>query len=340
MHRGRKMDKILLAHGSGGKLTHELIKDLFLDRFNNPILKYLDDSAVFKFEGKKLAFTTDSYVVTPIFFKGGDIGKLAICGTVNDLAMAGAIPYYLVAGFIIEEGFPIKDLEHIVNSMKKTSEVCGVKIIAGDTKVVGKGAADKIFINTAGIGIIEEEVNISSSNAQPEDVIILSGTIGEHGIAILSAREGLNFTKDITSDCAPLNRLVEDMIKVSKKIHVLRDLTRGGLATALNEIAYQSGVGIIIDEEKIIIKEEVKGACELLGLDPLYIACEGRLIAFVPKHDAQQVLLAMHKNEYGNEATIIGKVVSEPKEKILLLTKIGGKRIIDMPLGEQLPRIC
>jgi hydrogenase expression/formation protein HypE len=334
------MDKILLAHGSGGKLTHELITGLFLEKFDNPILKYLDDSAVFKLEGKRLAFTTDSYVVTPIFFKGGNIGKLAICGTVNDISMVGAIPFYLAAAFIIEEGFPMNDLERIVNSMKEIAEVCDVKIIAADTKVVGKGAVDKIFINTAGVGVVPEGINISASNAKVGDVIILSGAIAEHGIAVLACREGLNFSKDITSDCAPLNSLVEDMIKVSKEIHVLRDLTRGGLATALNEIAYQSRIGIIIEEEKIIIKEEVKGACEILGIDPLYVACEGRLIAFVPEVAAQQILSVMHKNEYGNEAAIIGKVVSEPKEKVLLLTEIGGKRIIDMVFAEQLPRIC
>lgn len=340
MEKGNTMDKILLAHGSGGKLTHNLIKELFLEEFDNPILRKLDDSAVFELGGKRLAFTTDSYVVTPIFFNGGDIGKLAICGTVNDLSMVGATPCYLVASFIIEEGFSMVDLKRIIESMKTTAESCGVKIIAGDTKVVGKGATDKIFINTAGIGVIKDGVNISCSNAQLGDIIILSGAIAEHGIAILSAREELNFNLEISSDCAPLNTLVADMLKVSENIHCLRDLTRGGLASALTEIALQSKVGIIIEEETIPIKEGVKGACELLGFDPLYVACEGRLIAFVSKDSAHKLLSAMHKNEYGKEATIIGKVIAEPKEKVLLATKIGGKRIVDMLVGEQLPRIC
>lgn len=332
------MEKIILAHGEGGKLSYNLVKDIFLSRFNNPILKRLDDSSVFSFSGKKFAITTDSYVITPIFFKGGDIGKLAITGTINDLSMSGAMPLYLTASFIIEEGFNIKDLENIVESMKREAEVCGVEIIAGDTKVVEKGDLDKIFITTTGFGIIPDGVEISSSNVGPSDVIIVSGGIGEHGIAILSEREGFSF--NITSDCAPLNTLVRDMLKASKNIHILRDLTRGGLATILNEIAIQSDVGIELFEENIIIKEGVKGACELLGLDPLYIACEGRLVAFVPHSDAQAVLDTMHKNQYGRDAAIIGNVVLDHKKNVILSTLIGGKRTLDMLSGTQLPRIC
>lgn len=335
-----KQEKILLAHGEGGKLTHELINEVFLSRFNNPILERLDDSAVFTFEGKRVAMTTDSYVVTPIFFKGGDIGKLAVCGTINDLSMSGAKPLYLIASFIIEEGFLIKDLERIVESMRQTAIDCGVEIIGGDTKIVGKGNADKIFITTTGFGVIPDGVEISGSKASVGDVIILSGGIGEHGIAILSEREGLNFTTEVSSDCAPLNNLVHDMLAVSKKIHTLRDLTRGGLATVLNEIAIQSEVGISIFESNLLVTEGVKGACELLGIDPLYVACEGRLVAFVKKEDAQSVLDAIHKNEYGKDAVIIGEVISKPQKKVLMTTTIGGKRIVDMLTGEQLPRIC
>lgn len=254
--------------------------------------------------------------------------------------MAGAIPLYLVTSLIMEEGFLITHLERIIDSMKEAVDTAGVKIIGGDTKVVGKGSVDKIFITTSGIGVVPQGVDISSLNARASDLIILSGGIGEHGIAILQDREGLDFKVRISSDCAPLNGLVEDVLKVSKNVHVLRDLTRGGLATALNEIAIQSGVGIVIDEEHIPVKDEVKGVCELLGLDPLYVACEGRFIAILPEEDATQVLDAMRKNEYGKDAVIIGKVVDEPERTVRLHTRIGGERIIDMMLGEQLPRIC
>jgi hydrogenase expression/formation protein HypE len=330
--------KILLAHGSGGKLTHQLIKS-FVKKFGNLPLSRLDDSAVLRFNGK-LAFTTDSYVVNPIFFPGGDIGKLAVNGTVNDLAMVGARPLYLSASAIIEEGFPLVELEGVVDSMNRAARLAGVEIVAGDTKVVEKGGVDKVFINTSGIGLIDSGVDISSKNAQIGDRIILSGTIGDHGIAILSARERFDFRTRVKSDCQPLNGIVSEILKVSKKVHTLRDPTRGGLATALNEIAEQSGVGIEIEEEKIPVKEEVKAVCEMLGFDPLYIANEGKLVAFVPQRECEKILNVMRKNRYGRDAQIIGSVVAKHKGRVVLKTSVGGERVVDMLTGEQLPRIC
>ncbi|HEA46947.1 hypothetical protein LCGC14_2342090 [marine sediment metagenome] len=335
-----KEDRISLAHGGGGSLTKKLIEEIFLPPFKNPILKVLDDSAVFKIEKGRMAFSTDSYVVNPIFFPGGDIGKLAICGTVNDLAMSGAKPLYLSASLIIEEGFLLKDLKRIITSMKEASEEAGIKIVAGDTKVVNKGSADKIFITTTGIGIIEEGIDISGANAKVGDVVIVNGYLGDHGIAIISERERLDFRTKLISDCVPLNHLVTDMLKVSNGIHVLRDPTRGGLVTVLNEIAQSSGVGIEIFEDKIPIREEVKGACEMLGYDPLYVANEGKLVTFVAPKEALKVLKALHKNKYGKDAKIIGRVVKKPEETVILRTQIGGSRILDMLVGEQLPRIC
>jgi hydrogenase expression/formation protein HypE len=332
--------KILLPHGSGGRATHELVERVFLKRLNNPILNELNDQAVFQVEGSRLAFSTDSYVVDPIFFPGGDIGKLAVNGTVNDIAMSGATPMYLSAGFIIEEGFPLEELEKVLDSMKEAAEIARVSIVAGDTKVVAKGGADKIFINTSGVGIVPGEVDISGHNAKVGDKIIVSGPVGDHGIAVLSKREGLDFETDLISDCAPLNHLVADMLKVSKGIHTLRDPTRGGLATILNEVSGQANVGIVIYEDVIPIRPEVSGACELLGLDPLYVANEGRVVALVVPEDANLVLAAMRKNIYGKESEIIGEVVAGPKGKVLMRTKIGGTRIVDMLTGEQLPRIC
>jgi len=330
--------KILLAHGSGGKLTHQLIKS-FVKKFGNLPLARLDDSAVLRLNGK-LAFTTDSYVVNPIYFPGGDIGKLAVNGTVNDLAMVGARPLYLSASAIIEEGFPLVELEGIVDSMNKAARLAGVEIVAGDTKVVEKGGVDKIFINTSGIGLIGSGVDISSENSKIGDRIILSGTIGDHGIAILSARERFDFRTRVKSDCQPLNGIVSEILKASKKVHTLRDPTRGGLATALNEIAEQSGVGIEIEEERIPVKEEVKGVCEMLGFDPLYIANEGKLVAFVPERECEKILNVMRKNRYGRNAQIIGSVVARHKGRVVLKTSVGGERIVDMLTGEQLPRIC
>jgi hydrogenase expression/formation protein HypE len=335
-----KEKNILLAHGSGGKLMHELIEKYFVKAFENEYLNSLDDAASLPLESSRLAFTTDTYVVNPIFFKGGNIGRLAICGTVNDLSMKGAVPKYLSCAFLIEEGFSLKDLEEIINSMVEAAKEAGVVIVTGDTKVVERGSADKIFINTAGVGVIPEGVNISGSNAKPGDVVIVSGTIGDHGIAVLSEREGIAFESNIESDVAPLNKLVEEILKVTKNVHVLRDPTRGGLSSTLNEIATHSNVGIVISEEKIPIKEEVLGACEMLGFDPLHVANEGKLIAILPEEEAEKVLQAMRNNPYGKEAAIIGEVKEEPKGKVLVRTLIGTNRILDMLVGEQLPRIC
>jgi len=332
-------DKILLSHGSGGRMAHELVQRTFVEAFDNPMLSRLDDSAVAEFSGR-LAFTTDSYVVSPVFFPGGDIGRLAVCGTVNDLAMSGAEPLYLSLAFIIEEGLPLSELKRVVDSISLTAQEAGISIVTGDTKVVHRGSADKLFINTAGIGIIEEGIDISGGNASPGDRVLLSGPIGDHGMAVLSVREGLSFSTTLKSDCAPLNGLVADMLSACRDIHCLRDPTRGGLATTLNEIAGQSGASIRIDEESIPIREEVLAACEMLGLDPLYIANEGKLVAVVPAGDADRVLKAMRGNRYGREASVIGEVQAENAGRVAMKTRIGASRIVDMLTGDPLPRIC
>ena len=329
----------MLAHGSGGKLAHQLVEKSFLQAFGNPILAKLDDSAVLDFKGK-LAFTTDSYVVNPIFFPGGDIGKLAVCGTVNDLAMSGAEPLYLSLSLIIEEGLSQNEMNKIIDSVRKATQEAGVEIITGDTKVVNRGSADKLFINTAGIGIIPDGVDISGSNARAGDKVLLSGTIGDHGIAVLSQREGLSFSTHLESDCAPLGSLVAEMLKASPNIHCLRDPTRGGLATTLNELAEQSKVSIRIEEEKLPLREEVLSACEMLGFDPLYVASEGKLVAIVATEDADKVLKAMQGNRYGKEAAIIGGVEAEHPGRVVMKTCLGASRIIDMLVGDPLPRIC
>jgi hydrogenase expression/formation protein HypE len=334
-------DRILLAHGSGGKLMHDLIAKSFVSALGNPILNKLDDSAVFELEEHgQLAFTTDSYVISPIFFPGGDIGKLAVCGTVNDLAMSGATPLYLSLSLIIEEGLLIADLERIVDSIKQAASEAGVKIVTGDTKVVNRGSADKLFITTSGVGVVPPGVNISGANARPGDKVIISGTIGDHGIAIVSQREGLKFKVPVASDCAPLNKLVAEMVKTSANIHCLRDPTRGGLATTLNEFARQSKVGIVIEEANIPVKKSVLGACEMLGFDPLYLANEGKLAAVVAPEDAGKVLTKMKKNQYGSEAVIIGEVVKEHPGRVVMKTRLGASRIVDILVGELLPRIC
>ena len=333
-------DKILLDHGSGGRASHELIERFFVPRFQNPFLNEMNDSAVFDLKGGKLAFTTDSYVVDPIFFPGGDIGSLAVCGTVNDLAMRGARPCYLSVGFIIEEGFLLSDLELILLSMERAAKEAGVQIVTGDTKVVPKGAADKIFINTSGIGLIPEGLDIAGQNARPGDALLLSGTVGDHGLTILSKREGLGFESSLKSDAAPLNHLVQEMLQAGPDIHVLRDPTRGGLATTLNEIAGQSQVGLEIWEEAIPVRDSVSAASEILGLDPLYVANEGKLIAILPQSQAEAVLSVMKRNPYGQDAAIIGEVKAENPGKVVMKTIIGGKRLVDMLTGEQLPRIC
>jgi hydrogenase expression/formation protein HypE len=331
-------EKILLAHGSGGKLMHDLIES-FLPELANPILDRLEDSAVIDLSGR-LAFTTDSYTVNPIFFPGGDIGRLAVCGTVNDLAMSGAKPRYLSLALIIEEGLAIAELKKIIISIKKAIDEAGVKIVTGDTKVVDQGSADKIFINTAGVGTVPEGVEISAANARPGDKIIVSGNIGDHGIAVLSRREGLKFDTPVPSDCAPLNGLVAEMLAASKNIHCLRDPTRGGLATTLNDFAGQSNAGIRIEEDAIPVDKAVAAAGELLGLDPLYIANEGKLAAVVAAEDATSVLAAMKRHKYGRKAAIIGEVVKEHPGQVVMRTSLGASRIIDMPVGELLPRIC
>ena len=347
------MDRILLAHGSGGHLSHELIRDLFLPQFPAPALARLDDAAVVETVARaipgakpvtpaagRLAFTTDSYVVKPLFFKGGDIGRLAVCGTVNDLAMVGATPLYLSAAFVLEEGLDLDTLRRVVASMKASADQAGVEIVAGDTKVVEKGGADQLFITTAGLGVVPDGIDISASNARPGDVIILSGAIGDHGLAVLSEREGLAFRSQLVSDVAPLNQLVAAMLRASPDIHVMRDPTRGGLATALNEIALQSQVALVIEENKIPIHEGVRAACEMLGYDPLHVANEGKLVAMVAAHAAAEIVEAMRRDPHGQEATIIGEVTALPEGKVLLRTGIGGTRVVDMLAGELLPRIC
>ena len=335
-----KTNIILLDHGSGGRMSHRLITDLMLPIFDNPMLAALHDGATLDIEGNRLAFSTDTYVVDPVFFPGGNIGELAVNGTVNDLAMCGAEPLYLSAGLIIEEGFSMADLKNILKSMGIASERAGVIIVTGDTKVVPKGSVDKIFINTSGIGRIPAGVDISSHNARPGDKIILSGTIADHGMAVLTQREGMTFDSPLKSDTAPLNLMVSRMLSVCKDIHVLRDPTRGGVGTALNEIAGKSNVGIRIYEEKIPLKNETESICELLGFDPLYIANEGKLIAFVNDNHTREVLSVIQEDDHGKDACIIGEVVSEHRGKVVMKTRIGGTRIIDMLTGGQLPRIC
>jgi hydrogenase expression/formation protein HypE len=333
-------EKIVLAHGSGGRLMHDLIKQIFLPRFRNPFLEPLDDSArIFNREGS-IAFTTDSYVVNPLFFPGGDIGKLAVCGTVNDLSMIGAIPSYLSLSLIVEEGFSIELLKRIVSSIHEAAEEAGVNIVTGDTKVVEHGAADQLFINTSGIGWIRTGIHLSSINAKPGDRILLSGYLGEHEMAILSAREGFKFQTDLKSDCAPLNDLVKKMLNICPSIRCMRDPTRGGLATTLNEIASVSNVGMIIEEECIPVRESVRGICELLGFDPLYLANEGKLIAICPPEEADQLLEMMRSHPMGKDSQIIGTVTGENAKKVILRTLIGGHRILDMLTGGQYPRIC
>ena len=335
-----KTDKILLDHGSGGKVSHQMISDMMLPIFDNPILSQLNDAAVFDIQGNRFAFSTDTYVVDPIFFPGGNIGDLAVNGTVNDLAMCGASPMYLSVGLIIEEGFSIADLEKILKSMSVAAGKAGVQIVTGDTKVVPKGAADKIFINTSGIGLIPSHIDIAGNKARPGDKIILSGTIADHGVTILTQREGMAFDSSLTSDTAPLNFMVKKMLLRTRDIHVLRDPTRGGVGTTLNEIAGSSDVGIRIYEENIPVRDEVAGICELLGFDPLYVANEGKLIAFVEPDHAEMALTAIKSDLFGKDACIIGEVIPDHPGKVVMQTRIGGTRIVDMLTGEQLPRIC
>jgi hydrogenase expression/formation protein HypE len=333
-------DRILLGHGSGGKMTAELLARCFLPAFRNEYLDRLDDGAVLDVGGARLAFTTDSYVVTPLFFPGGDIGELAVNGTVNDLAAAGATPLYLSAAFILEEGFAISELERITASMRKAAEAAGVLLVTGDTKVVDRGKADGCFINTTGIGLVEHTRLISADRARPGDVVVLSGSIAEHGMAIMAARVELELETPVESDTTALHRMVLDVLATGADVHCLRDPTRGGVATALNEIAHRSAVGIVLDETAIPVTEPVRGVCELLGLDPLYVANEGKMLTIVPRTDAEQVLAAMRRHAESSQARVIGEVVEDPARLVVLKTTVGGRRIVDMLQGEQLPRIC
>jgi hydrogenase expression/formation protein HypE len=345
---GRSMvhgDCINLSHGGGGRAMRRLIEEVFVRAFDNPALRALEDQATVALRdlaahGDRLAFTTDSYVVAPLFFPGGDIGTLAVAGTVNDLAMSGARPLFLSCGMVLEEGLPIETLRRVVASMKQMADRAGVTIVTGDTKVVERGAADKMFINTAGIGVVPAGVAISAANARPGDVVLVNGMLGDHGTAILIARNQLALQADIQSDCQSLASLVATMLSCCRDIHCLRDATRGGVATVLNEFAHASNVGIRINERDLPLREEVKGACEILGLDPLYLANEGKLVAIVPQSDANAVLAAMRGHPSGSGAAIIGQVTEDRPGMVTMQTSFGGERIIDMLVGEQFPRIC
>ncbi len=336
---------ITLAHGSGGKAMRDLIDEIFVGGFDSPELALLEDQARFDLtalceHGDRLAMTTDSYVVDPLFFPGGDIGKLAVTGTVNDLAVGGAKPLYLSCGMILEEGFSIDELMRIVASMKATADAAGVRIVTGDTKVVHRGAADKLFINTAGVGVIPQTVNIVANRAMPGDAVIINGYVGDHGAAIVDARGELALESTIETDCQPLNGLIAAMLDTCQDIHCMRDATRGGVATVLNEFASSSDVAIRIEQGKIPVRDEVRGICEILGLDPLYLANEGKLLAVVPADAADAVLQTMQAHPAGQEAAIIGEVQAQPAGRVILATGFGGDRVLDMLVGEQLPRIC
>ena len=332
--------QVLMAHGGGGRLMHQLIGKMFLLAFHNPLLDTQHDAAVAELTGKKIAFTTDSYVVRPMFFPGGDIGSMAVHGTVNDLAMAGARPLYLSSAFIIEEGLPMETLWKIVCSMRDAAKKCGVQIITGDTKVVDKGKGDGVFINTAGIGVIEHEQKIAPQNVQAGDAILVSGDVGRHGMAIMAVREGLEFESKIESDSAPVHEAVLKLLKAGIEIHCLRDLTRGGLTSALNEIAEAANRTLLVDEKLIPVREDVQAACEILGLDPFQVACEGRFAAFIAANDSERALKILRANPGGIGACVIGKVSEERSADVFLKSAIGARRILDMASGEQLPRIC
>lgn len=333
-------DTILLDHGAGGKVSHSMFSEIILPLFDNTLLAKQDDGAVFDVPAGRMAFSTDSYTVDPIFFPGGDIGELAVNGTVNDVAMCGATPLYISVGLIIEEGMKVTDLKRILQSMAGAAQKAGIRIVTGDTKVVPRGKVDKIFINTSGIGLLPEGVNVSGQGAKPGDKVIVSGTIADHGVTILSEREGLKFDSDVKSDSAPLNHMVKAVLESGYPVHVLRDPTRGGLGTTLNEIAVQSSVGIRLFEERLPVRGPVQGICELLGFDPLYLANEGKLIAIIPEADANNVLDIIRRDEFGKDAVVVGEVIDQDPGRVVLETLIGGTRIVDMLTGEQLPRIC
>ncbi|MEK7311908.1 MAG: hydrogenase expression/formation protein HypE [Chloroflexota bacterium] len=341
----RNYPTVVMGHGSGGKMMADLIQHLFAPLFNNELLAQLGDSTVLYFPVNgsgpaRLAFTTDSFVGSPLIFPGGDIGELAVNGTVNDLAMSGAKPTFLSAGFILEEGLPMETLGRIATSVAAACKLAGVQLVAGDTKVVNKGHGDGLYINTSGIGVIPSGVNIAPNRAQPGDAVIVSGTLGDHGMAIMSVREGLEFETLIESDTAPLNGLVDTMLAASPEIHCLRDATRGGLAAVLNELASASKVGIEFDERRVPVRAEVHAACELLGFDPFYVANEGKLVAIAPEAEAEAILAAMRAHPFGREAALIGRVVADHPNIVVARTGIGGSRVVDLPTGELLPRIC
>jgi hydrogenase expression/formation protein HypE len=333
-------DRITMAHGAGGKASHTLTEALFLEAFRNPLLERMEDQAVFAVNGSRLAITTDSFVVSPLFFNGGDIGDLAVNGTVNDLAVSGARPLHLAAGFILEEGFPVADLKRIAASMARAAANAGVNIVTGDTKVVERGKADGCFINTTGIGVIERPVSLGAEQVQPGDAVLVSGPIGDHGITIMLARGELDLVSKLVSDTAPVHSLVARLLAVAMEVHCLRDATRGGVGTILNEVATVAGVAVVVDENTVPVRAEVRGACEILGIDPLYVACEGRIVAFVPAAEAEPALSALQSHPLGRGAAIIGRVKADPPGLVLLKTQFGGTRIMDMLVGDPLPRIC
>jgi hydrogenase expression/formation protein HypE len=335
-----KEQRITMSHGAGGKATRTLVEAVFLDAFRNPLLEPLEDAAQLHFNGSRVALTTDSYVVSPLFFPGGNIGDLAVNGTVNDLSVSGAVPLYLTAGFILEEGFEVDDLRRIVASMHDAAAAAGVQVVTGDTKVVEKGKADGCYINTAGLGIVEHSMTLGVAQASPGDAVLVSGPIGDHGITIMLARGELDIEADVISDTAPLNGLVADLLAATPGVRAMRDATRGGVATSLNEVATDAGVCVVVNEDAIPVRPEVRGASELLGIDPMYVACEGRLVAVVDGAEAARALAAMRAHPLGQQAAIIGHVADDPAGIVLLKTAFGGTRIVDLLVGDPLPRIC
>lgn len=335
-----RQDRILLAHGSGGTMMRELVEEVFVAEFGDEALKRMDDAASLDFPGDRVALSTDTYVVNPVFFPGGDIGRLAVCGTVNDIATSGATPLYLSVGFVLEEGFPVADLKRILESMRDAAVEAGVRIVTGDTKVVEKGHGDGIFINTAGVGVLPPGLDLSGSHCKPGDAVLLSGTLGDHGIAVVSTREGLEFSTDIRTDAAPLNRLVAAVLEAAPDVRCFRDPTRGGLSSTLNELASASGVSITVVETAVPVRDQVRGASEMLGYDVFQVANEGKMVAVVPADQAEAALDAMRTAPYGEDAAIIGEVAAEPPGKVYVDTAFGATRIMDMLVGEQLPRIC
>lgn len=335
-----RADTIMLAHGSGGTMMRELIEDVFMKGFNDDILMRMDDAASLEVPPGRIAMSTDTYVVSPVFFPGGDIGRLAVCGTVNDIATAGAKPLYLTVGFVLEEGFAVADLKRILETMAASAAEAGVRIVTGDTKVVQRGHGDGIYINTAGVGVLPEGVDLSGSHCKPGDVVLLSGTLGDHGIAVVSTREGLEFGTDIVTDAAPLNALVAAVLEAAPDVRCFRDPTRGGLASTLNELAMASGVSITVNENDVPVRDQVRGASEMLGYDVFQVANEGKMVSVVPAEQAEAALAAMKSAPYGEDAAIIGEVTDAPSGKVYVRTAFGARRVMDMLVGEQLPRIC